>query len=143
MRAAASLLVAGLIWAGAAQGQQSVTLQMQCRNLGGSGNYIGADEAYVNGMACHAVSSAAAGSATSAVEPTTVAQTQPYAGVPSYAYASAPALAEASVKAPIALGPSVYIEPISGEVIEPRFFETRRKTLKHHSRKLPGVFCLM
>src|SRR6202451_823160 len=114
MRAAASLLVAGLIWAGAAQGQQSVTLQMQCRNLGGSGNYIGADEAYVNGMACHAVSSAAAGSATSAVEPTTVAQTQPYAGVPSYAYASAPALADAPVKAPVALGPSVYIEPMQG-----------------------------
>jgi hypothetical protein len=114
MRAAASLLVAGLIWAGAAQGQQPVTLQMQCRNLGGSGNYIGADEAYVNGMACHAVSSAAADAVTSAVEPTTVAQTQPYAGVPSYAYASAPALAEASVKAPVALGPSVYIEPMQG-----------------------------
>src|SRR5580692_10153984 len=87
MKAAASLLVAGLMWAGAAQGQQAVTVQMQCRNLGGSGNYIGANEAYVNGMACHAVSSAAADAVTSAVEPTTVAQTQPYAGVPSYAYA--------------------------------------------------------
>ena len=114
MKAAASLLIAGLICAGAAQGQQSVTLQMQCRNLGGSGNYIGADEAYVNGMACHAVASSSASSASSAVEPTTLAQAQPYAAVPSYAYASAPALADASVKAPVALGPSVYIEPMQG-----------------------------
>jgi hypothetical protein len=114
MKAAASLLVAGLMWAGAAQGQQSVTLQMQCRNLGGSGNYIGANEAYVNGMACHAVSSAETDAATNAVEPTTLAQTQPYSGVPSYAYASAPALADASVKSPVALGPSVYIEPMQG-----------------------------
>ncbi len=110
MKAAASLLVAGLIWAGAAQGQQSVTLQMQCRNLSGSGNFMGPDETYVNGMACRPVPSAA----TSTAEPTTLAQTQPYAGAPSYAYASAPALADASLKAPSALGPSVYIEPMQG-----------------------------
>ena len=49
MRAAASLLVAGLFCAGAVQGQQqSVTLQMQCRNLSGTGNYMAADGAYVN-----------------------------------------------------------------------------------------------
>jgi hypothetical protein len=114
MKAAASLLVAGLMWAGAAQGQQSVTLQMQCRNLGGSGNYMGADETYVNGMACKPVSPATANAAASAVEPTTVAQVQPYAGAPSYAYASAPALADASVKAPVSLGPTVYIEPMQG-----------------------------
>jgi hypothetical protein len=110
MKAAASLLVAGLICAGAAQGQQSVTLQMQCRNLNGSGNYMGADETYVNGMACHPVSSAAR----NALEATTLAQTQPYSGAPTYAYASAPMLADASVKAPVALGPSVYIEPMQG-----------------------------
>jgi len=103
-----------MVWAGVAQGQQSVTLQMQCRNLSGSGNYMAADETYVNGMACRPVSSSSASAALSTVEPTTVAQTQPYAGVPSYAYASAPALAEASVKAPAALGPSVYIEPMQG-----------------------------
>jgi hypothetical protein len=114
MKAAASLLVAGLFWAGAAQGQQSVTLQMQCRNLSGSGNYMAADETYVNGMACHAVASSAVSSAANAAEPTTLAQTQPYAGVPSYAYASAPVLADASAKAPAALGPSVYIEPMQG-----------------------------
>jgi hypothetical protein len=114
MKAAASLLVAGLVWAGAAQGQQSVTLQMQCRNLSGSGNYMAADETYVNGMACRPVSSSSANSAANTVDPTTVAQTQPYAGVPSYAYASAPALADGAVKAPVALGPSVYIEPMQG-----------------------------
>jgi hypothetical protein len=114
MKAAASLLVAGLVWAGAAQGQQSVTLQMQCRNLSGSGNYMAPDETYVNGMACHPVASSSANSAANTVEPTTMAQTQPYAGVPSYAYASAPALAYAPVKAPVALGPSVYIEPMQG-----------------------------
>jgi hypothetical protein len=110
MKAAASLLVAGLVLVGAAQGQQAVTLQMQCRNLGGSGNYMAADETYVNGMACKPVSSASA----SAADPTTLAQVQPYAGAPSYAYASAPALVDASVKAPVALGPSVYIEPMQG-----------------------------
>jgi hypothetical protein len=111
MKAAASLLVAGLIWAGAAQGQQAVTVQMQCRNLSGSGNFMAADESYVNGMACHPVPSSAAASST---EPTTVAQTQPYAGAPSYAYASAPALAVASAKPSVGLGPSVYIEPMQG-----------------------------
>jgi len=108
MKAAASLLVAGLMWAGVAQGQQAVTLQMQCRNLSGSGNFMAADESYVNGMACHPVASS------STAEPTTVAQTQPYAGVPSYAYASAPPLAVASVRTSVALGPSVYIEPMQG-----------------------------
>jgi hypothetical protein len=114
MKAAASLLVAGLVWAGAAQGQQSVTLQMQCRNLSASGNYMAADETFVNGMACRPVSSAAANVTAGAVEATSLAQVQPYAGAPSYAYASAPALADASVKAPVALGPSVYIEPMQG-----------------------------
>jgi hypothetical protein len=110
MKAAASLLVAGLVLVGAAQGQQSVTLQMQCRNLHGSGNYMAADETYVNGMACKPVSSATA----SGADPTTLAQVQFYAGTPSYAYASAPMLADASVKAPVVLGPSVYIEPMQG-----------------------------
>jgi hypothetical protein len=114
MKAAASLLVAGLMWAGAAQGQQAVTVQMQCRNLSGSGNFMAADESYVNGMACHPVASPAVSSDASIAEPTTVAQTQPYAGAPSYAYASAPALAVASVRTPVALGPSVYVEPMQG-----------------------------
>jgi hypothetical protein len=114
MKAAASLLVAGLVLVGAAQGQQSVTLQMQCRNLSGAGNYMGPDETYVNGMACKPVSSAAANVTTGTMEPTILAQTQPYSGAPSYAYASAPVLADASVKTPVALGPSVYIEPMQG-----------------------------
>ena len=111
MKAAASLLVAGLMWAGAAQGQQAVTVEMQCRNLSGSGNFMAANESYVNGMACHPVASSANSASTDAG---TVAQAQPYAEVPSYAYASAPALAVAPVKAPVALGPSVYIEPMQG-----------------------------
>jgi hypothetical protein len=114
MKAAASLLVAGLMWAGAAQGQQAVTVQMQCRNLSGSGNFMAAGESYVNGMACHPVASSAVDSAANAAEPATVAQTQPYAGVPSYAYASAPVLGVASARTPVALGPSVYIEPMQG-----------------------------
>ena len=115
MKAAASLLVAGLMWAGVVQGQQAVTLQMQCRNLSGSGNFMAANESYVNGMACHPVASSAVDSAANTAEPTTLAQTQPYAGVPSYAYASAPALASvAPVATPVALGPSVYIEPMQG-----------------------------
>lgn len=111
MKAAASLLVAGLMWGGAAQGQQAVTVQMQCRNLSGSGNFMAADESYVNGMACHPVTSAAVNSASDA---TTVAQTQPFAGAPAYAYASAPVLASAPVRSAVALGPSVYIEPMQG-----------------------------
>jgi hypothetical protein len=114
MKAAASLLVAGLMWAGVAQGQQAVTLQMQCRNLSASGNFMASDESYVNGMACHPVASSALSSSVGSVEPTAVAQTQPYAGVPSYAYASAPALTSPSVRTPVALGPSVYIEPMQG-----------------------------
>jgi hypothetical protein len=111
MKAAASLLVAGLMWAGAAQGQQAVTVQMQCRNLSGSGNFMAADESYVNGMACHPVASSGVNSPADA---TTVAQTQPYAGAPAYAYASAPVLATAPVRTAVALGPSVYIEPMQG-----------------------------
>jgi hypothetical protein len=113
MKAAASLLVAGLMWAAAAQGQQAVTVQMQCRNFSGSGNFMAAGESYVNGMACHPVASAAVDSAANTGEPTTVAQRQ-HAGVPSYAYASAPALGDASARTPVAVGPSVYIEPMQG-----------------------------
>ncbi len=111
MKAAASMLVAGLMWAGFAQGQQAVTLQMQCRDLSGSGNFMAAGESYVNGMACHPVASAAGSSAADA---TTVAQTQPFVGAPAYAYASAPVLSVAAVKTRGALGPSVYIEPMEG-----------------------------
>ena len=111
MKAAASLLVAGLMWAGAAQGQQAVTLQMQCRNLSASGNFMAAGESYVDGMACHPVASLASSSTS---DGTTVAQTQPYSGAPAYAYASAPVLSVAPVKATAALGPSVYIEPMEG-----------------------------
>jgi hypothetical protein len=115
MRAAGSLLVAGLILAGAAQGQQqTVNVQMQCRDLSGSGNFMAANETYVNGMACRAVSSATAGATANTAEATTVAQTQPFAATPTYAYASAPALSYGSAKAPAALGPSVYIEPMQG-----------------------------
>ncbi len=114
MKAAASLLVAGLMWAGAAQGQQAVTLQMQCRNLSASGNFMVAGESYVDGMACHPVASSAANSAANTAEPATLAQTQAFAGAPAYAYASAPALAVAPVKAAVALRPSVYIEPMQG-----------------------------
>jgi hypothetical protein len=113
MKAAASLLVAGLMWAGVAQGQQAMTVQMQCRNLSGSGNFMAAGESYVNGMACHPVASPAVDAGAQSAEPTTVAQTQPYAGV-SYAYASAPSLAVASLRTPVAMGPSVYIEPMQG-----------------------------
>ena len=114
MRAAASLLVAGLFCAGAVQGQQqSVTLQMQCRNLSGTGNYMAADESYVNGMACRPVSSGAASSA-SAAEPVTVAQNQAFAAAPTYAYASAPVLGSGSMRNAVASGPSVYIEPMQG-----------------------------
>src|SRR5271169_281221 len=102
MRAAASLLVAGLFCAGAVQGQQqSVTLQMQCRNLSGTGNYMAADESYVNGMACRPVSSGAASSA-SAAEPVTVAQNQAFAAAPTYAYASAPVLGSGSMRTAVA-----------------------------------------
>ena len=111
MKAAASLLVAGLMWAGVAQGQQAVTVQMQCRNLSGSGNFMAAGESYVNGMACHPVASSADNSAAQA---TTVAQTQPHAAMPSYVYASAPAMVEASMRTPVGPGPSVYIEPMQG-----------------------------
>jgi len=111
MKAAASLLVAGLMCAGVAQGQQAVTVQMQCRNLSGSGNFMAAGESYVNGMACHPVTSSADNSAAQA---TTVAQTQPYAAMPSYVYASAPAMVEASMRTPVGPGPSVYIEPMQG-----------------------------
>jgi hypothetical protein len=72
MKAAASLLVAGLVWEGAAEGQQPVALQMQRRNLSGSGNYMAAEETYVNGMACHPVASSSARWAANAVEPTAV-----------------------------------------------------------------------
>ena len=110
MKAATSLLIAGLFCAGAVQAQQSsVTLQMQCRDLGGSGNFMQPNESYVNGMACHAVSPS------NAADATTVAQVQPYAPAQTYAYASAPVLRSAgSARTAVALGPSVYIEPMEG-----------------------------
>jgi hypothetical protein len=35
--------------------QQAQTIQMQCRDLASSGNYIGPDETVINGRACHQV----------------------------------------------------------------------------------------
>ncbi len=35
--------------------QQAQTIQMQCRDLASSGNYVGPDETVINGKACHQV----------------------------------------------------------------------------------------
>ena len=83
---------------------------MQRRDLGGSGFYMQPNESYVNGMACHQVSSSGAGNA---ADETTVAQVQPYAPAQTYAYASAPALSS-DLKSSVPLGTSVYIEPMEG-----------------------------
>lgn len=60
MRYAFTVILASL-FALSLSAQQSVpaqpqaTLQMQCRDLASSGNYIGPDETIINGMACHPV----------------------------------------------------------------------------------------
>ncbi|MFZ3217268.1 MAG: hypothetical protein WA192_14520 [Candidatus Acidiferrales bacterium] len=115
MRAAATMLAAGLLFAGAAYGQQqTVTLQMQCHDLGSTGFYMQSNESYVNGMACRTVSQSVSVAPASAREAVTVAQTQPFAAAPTYAYASAPLRASGTVRAQAPLVPSVFIEPMQG-----------------------------
>ena len=51
----ASLFALPLLAQQSAFTQPQATVQMQCRDLASSGNYIGPDEAFINGMACHPV----------------------------------------------------------------------------------------
>ena len=56
MKAAATLFAAVLFTSGAAMGQQQTAeVQMKCRDMAASGNFIFANETVVNGMACHPV----------------------------------------------------------------------------------------
>ena len=49
--------------------QQAQTIQMQCRDLASSGNYIGPDETIINGRACHQVTVAAPAPAPAPADP--------------------------------------------------------------------------
>jgi hypothetical protein len=119
MRAAGSMLVAALLTAGAAHAQhQLITVQMQCRDLSASGNFIMANETYLNGMACHPTQEAGSAGANVAVyEVAAESKTATSASESSFA---APAYASGSVSA--SSGPaasqlesfSVYIAPMQG-----------------------------
>jgi hypothetical protein len=54
------LAFAVLFFGGIASAQQDTTIQMQCRDLASTGNVVGPDETFINGMACRAVKQAAA-----------------------------------------------------------------------------------
>lgn len=73
MRQAVAIMLAWL-FALPLQAQQSQpqTIQMECRDLATSGNYIGPDETVINGRACHPVSTAA-----KVAEPVTKPAAQP------------------------------------------------------------------
>jgi hypothetical protein len=50
------ILTLGLLaCATAASAQQAATVQMQCRDLASTGNFVNSDEVLINGMACHTV----------------------------------------------------------------------------------------
>ncbi len=94
--------------------QQSTTVQMQCRTLASSGNFLAPDETLVNGMACKPVA---------ASQPTPVPGVAPNpsatpvlpiapASQPDVPNAATPAAGPVSTK--IMPGSSVYIEPMNG-----------------------------
>jgi hypothetical protein len=48
------LFVLGLVVCSAtASAQQTAMVQMQCRDLASTGNFVNSDEVLINGMACH------------------------------------------------------------------------------------------
>lgn len=120
MRAAGSMLVAALLTAGAAHAQhQLITVQMQCRDLSASGNFIMANETYLNGMACHPVQEAGNASANVAVyevaaeaKPATSASESSFAAS-TYANGSVSALSSGQAASQLESF-SVYIEPMQG-----------------------------
>jgi len=92
--------------------QPSATVQMQCRDLASTGNFLGPDEALVNGMACRTVKQAAAPATAQApvANPAPVASAvNPQSGVTATPVAPA---TPTSMK--IIPGSKVYIAPMDG-----------------------------
>jgi len=106
-----------------ANGQQTASVQMECRELAASGNVLGPDESLVNGMACHVMKqpksqtasptqavSAAPKAETKAplVEPTTSSVS------PANAIAQPTPAPSGPVSTKIVPGSKVYITPMEG-----------------------------
>lgn len=112
----------------AANAQQTASVQMECRDLAASGNFLGPDETLVNGMACHVIKPAKQQTTNSQAasvmphEPVKAAQSEPATSpVPTVAPAVEPTATQPAVTAPsgpvstkIVAGSKVYISPMEG-----------------------------
>lgn len=116
----AMLLVGLSFTASCAFGQQTATnVQMQCRDLASTGNFVGSDETLVNGMACRVVKTNDVRPPNpSTVTPATTAAVTP---VSSSTPPVAPVAATASPVQPVApgstriqSGATVFISPMGG-----------------------------
>jgi hypothetical protein len=92
--------------------QPSTTVQMQCRDLASTGNFLGPDEALVNGMACRTVKQAAA----PATAQTPVANPAPVASAvnPQSGVTATPVAPATPTSMKIIPGSKVYIAPMDG-----------------------------
>jgi hypothetical protein len=112
-----SLLGFAVLVCAAAASAQQATVQMQCRDLASTGNFVGPDEALVNGMACKQAKQSAIPkqnalpetSANAAAQPTSPAASQP---APVTVPAPTAAATPESLK--ITPGAKVYITPMDG-----------------------------
>ena len=109
--------LAVLVCASAASAQQA-TVQMQCRDLASTGNFVGPDEVLVNGMACKQAKQSAIPKQNALTETSANAAAQPTS--PAAATQPAPATVPAPIAAAtpeslkITPGAKVYITPMDG-----------------------------
>jgi hypothetical protein len=118
------ILILGLLTsATAASAQQVATVQMQCRDLTSTGDFLGPDEVLVNGMACHPVKQSSLPSqiaaprqgATATPAPTPASPASSTSTIPQSTTAvSTPQLPATPESMKITPGARVYIAPMDG-----------------------------
>lgn len=118
------LVAAGSVCA--QQQQQGPPVQMQCRELSTSGNFLYPNETVVNGMACHVVDPKQPAPASASSKPTPAAPAPSASQTPASAQAGSAQIVPANAPAPtgsaavtplnlrISPGATVYIEPMEG-----------------------------
>jgi hypothetical protein len=118
------LLGLAILTCASAASAQQATVQMQCRDLASTGNFVGPDEVLVNDMACRQVKQTPAPRQNALPGTTATAAAQPIAPATAPAVAQPPATPAATALTPttpatpeslkITPGTKVYIAPMDG-----------------------------
>jgi len=105
-----ALVVGLLVCSATVSAQQTAMVQMQCRDLASTGNFVNSDEVLINGMACRSVKQAAPQQQNMAPVAANVATPT----VVPVAAAAAPLLPATAESMKIVPGARVFIAPMDG-----------------------------